>query len=123
VHHTIFERSIRVMSKTLRRDIYKLGAPGFPIDRVKQLDPDPLAAARYSCLYWIDHLLECDNRKYVDDLKEGSLIDQLFCQSYLYWLETLSLMRSLSSGIVAIRKLEKLLEVHFPISVFKVPIS
>jgi hypothetical protein len=58
VHHTIVSRSLQVMSRTLQRDVYSLGAPGFSIDLVKQPDPDPLSASRYSCIYWVDHL--CD---------------------------------------------------------------
>ncbi|KAH8598458.1 hypothetical protein B0O99DRAFT_615154 [Bisporella sp. PMI_857] len=44
---TFFLRSLEVMSRTLRRDVYSLNTPGFFIDQVKQRDPDPLAAARY----------------------------------------------------------------------------
>jgi hypothetical protein len=51
IHYTIFSLSLKVMSGTLRRDVYGLSAPGISIDQVKQSDPDPLAAARYSCLY------------------------------------------------------------------------
>jgi hypothetical protein len=114
VHCTIFSGSLRVMSSALRRDVYNLKAPGFSIDQVKQPDPDPLAAARYSCLYWIDHLLDYDTREHTSgDLKDGSSVDKFLCQSYLYWLEALSLMKSLSSGIVMIRKLENWLKVKF----------
>jgi hypothetical protein len=114
VHYTIFSRSLQVMSKTLQRDVYSLRAPGFSIDQVKQPDPDPLAAARYSCLYWIDHLLDCGTTgNTINDLKDGGSVAQFLCQSYLYWLEALSLMRSLSSGIVMIRKLEVSLQVSF----------
>jgi hypothetical protein len=114
VNHTIFSRSLQVMSKTLRRDVYSLRAPGFSIDQVKQPDPDPLAAARYSCLYWVDYLLDCDARGNTSsDLKDGGSVDKFLCQSYLYWLEALSLMKSLSSGVVMIRKLENWLEVKF----------
>jgi hypothetical protein len=114
VHYTIFSRSLQVMSRTLRRDVYSLGAPGFFIDQVKQPDPDPLAAARYSCLYWIDHLLDCDTREdTISDLKDSGSVNRFLCQSYLYWLEALSLMRSLSSGVVMIRKLENWLKVKF----------
>jgi hypothetical protein len=114
IHHTIFSRSLKVMSRTLRRDAYSLGAPGFSIDQVKQPDPDPLATARYSCLYWIDHLLDCDTRRNTNsDLKDGGSVDNFLCKSYLYWLEALSLMRSLSSGVVMIRKLENWLKVNF----------
>jgi hypothetical protein len=114
IHYTIFSRSLQVMSNTLQRDVYNLRAPGFLIDQVKQPDADPLAAARYSCLYWIDHLLDCDTRENTsNDLKDGGSVDKFLCQSYLYWLEALSLMRSLSSGVVMIRKLENWLKVNF----------
>jgi NACHT domain len=51
VHHSIFSKIIQVMLKTLRRDFYCLQSPGFPIEKVKQLDLDPLAASRHSCVY------------------------------------------------------------------------
>lgn len=51
VHYEIFSRSLQVMSKKLRRDMYSLGALGYPAEQVKQPDPDPLAASRYSCIY------------------------------------------------------------------------
>jgi hypothetical protein len=56
VHYSIFSRSLDILSKTLRRDIYNLYALGYSIERVKQSDPDLLAALRYSCVYWVDHL-------------------------------------------------------------------
>jgi len=113
VHYTIFSRSREVMSRTLRRDIYGLQAPGFPIDQVEPLDPDPLATARYSCLYWVDHLLDCTRKNIVNDYKDGGSVDIFLREYYLYWLEALSLMRSLPSGIVMIRKLENWLQVSF----------
>lgn len=38
--------------------MYKLEAPGFVIDNAKQPKPDPLAAARYGCVfeYYVDNL-------------------------------------------------------------------
>jgi hypothetical protein len=116
-HYTIFSRSLQVMHKTLRRDIYSLKTPGFPIDQVKKRDPDLLAAARYSCLYWIDHLLDCGSiGNMINDLKDSGSVAQFLCQSYLYWLEALSLMKSFSSGILMIRKLESWLQASFSIS-------
>ncbi|RFU32244.1 hypothetical protein B7463_g4094, partial [Scytalidium lignicola] len=113
VHYTIFWRSLQIMSRTLQRDIYSLGAPGFSIDQVKQPSPDPLAAARYSCLYWVDHLLNCDATEETrNDLKDGGLVDKFLCQSYLYWLEALSLIRGLSSGIIMIKNLENKLKTN-----------
>ena len=60
VHYTVFSRSLQALSKKLRRDVYGLSAPGLPIDNVRQPNPDPLSSERYSCVYWIDHLLDCD---------------------------------------------------------------
>jgi hypothetical protein len=113
VHSSIFSRSLQVMSRTLRRDVYSLRAAGISIDQVKPPDPDPLAAARYSCLYWVDHLRECDIGANNHDLEDGGSIEKFLSQSYLYWLEALSLMRSLSSGVIAIRQLENWLQVSF----------
>ena len=112
MHHTIVSRSLYVMSKTLRRDVYNLGAPGVPIDQVKQPKRDPLSLPRYSCVYWIDHLLDCNPiRNATNDLQDGGSIDKFLRQSYLYWLEALSLCRSMSKGVVSITKLDSLLQV------------
>jgi hypothetical protein len=50
-HYQIFSRSLQAMSTTLRRDMYSLRALGYPIRKVNQPEPDPLAASRYSCIY------------------------------------------------------------------------
>jgi len=114
-HHDIFLRSLEVMSRTLRRDVYSLSAPGFSIDQVKQPDPDPLAAARYSCLFWGDHLIDCDVRgNAVNDLKDGGLVYDFLSTIYLYWLEALGLMKRLPDSIVIIIKLENWLQVSDP---------
>lgn len=114
VHYTIFSRSLQVMFKTLRQDVYSLSAPAISIDQVKQPDPDPLAAARYSCLYWVDHLIDCNIKgKCNNDLKDGGSVHSFLCQSYLYWLEALSLLKSLPNGIVMIMKLENWLQVSY----------
>jgi hypothetical protein len=79
------------------------------IDQVKQPDPDPLAAAQYSCLYWVDHLIDYEIRgDTINDLKDSGLVYNFLSKSYLYWLEALSLMKILPDGIVMIIKLENL---------------
>ena len=114
VHYTIFSRSLQVISGTLRRDVYSLSAPAISIDQVKQPDPDPLAAARYSCLYWGDHLMDCDlGGNTINDLKDGGSVYDFLSTIYLYWLEALSLMKSLPDGIVLMMKLENWLQVSY----------
>lgn len=59
MHHSLFSRSLELMSSTLKRDMYDLVEPGFPINEVKIPNPDPLGTLRYSNVYWIDHLCAC----------------------------------------------------------------
>jgi hypothetical protein len=81
---------------------------------VKQPDPDPLAIARYSCLYWGDHLMDCDvGGNTINDLKDGGSVYDFLSTIYLYWLEALSLMKSLPDGIVLIIKLKNWLQVSY----------
>ncbi|KAF4417680.1 Vegetative incompatibility protein HET-E-1 [Colletotrichum fructicola] len=55
-HHIIFSRSLEMLSKTLRRDIYKLRNPGSSIEDMSPPNPDPLASLKYSSTHWVDHL-------------------------------------------------------------------
>jgi hypothetical protein len=114
-HYTIFSRSLLITSKTLRRDIYGLGALGYPIEQVAQPDPDPLAVSRYACIYWIDHLCLCDwnpsSSENYKDLQDGGILDRFLREKYLYWLEALSLCKSMSKGVLSMTKLETLMQV------------
>lgn len=113
IHYTIFSRSLTVMSNTLRRDIYDLRHPGFLIDEVKPPEPDPLAKARYSCVYWIDHLHDCNpTGNTAHDVRDGGSVDKFLRSSYLHWLEALSLLGSMSEGILSMVKLDALLQVR-----------
>ena len=114
VHYEIFSRSLQVMFKTLRRDMYSLGALGYPAEQVRPPDPDPLAASRYSCIYWIDHLYDWNSNSSVDhlvDLQDGGVVHEFMREKYLYWLEALSLCKSMSKVIVLVAKLEKIVQV------------
>jgi hypothetical protein len=122
-HHVIFSRSLQVISKTLRRDIYSLSALGYPIERVELPDTDPLAASRYSCVYWVDHLCDwnancCINHKV--DLQGGGAVDVFVRKKYLYWLEALSLCRSMSEGVLLIAKLEALIQVTLGLTMLSI---
>ncbi len=113
-HYTFLSRSLQIMRKTLRRDIYNLRAPGYPIEQVNQPDPDPLAASRYSCIYWVDHLCAWNSKsrtEYRVDLRDGGAVEIFMRKKYLYWLEALSLCRGISDGVISMTKLEALLQV------------
>ena len=116
VHYGLFSRSLQVMTETLQRDMYNLRDPGLPIDQVTQPEPDPLAPARYSCVFWVDHLCDSDHG---GDLQQGGIVDKFLRSKYLYWLEALSLLGSMSEGVHSILNLDSLLLVS--INCFALP--
>ncbi|KKP03395.1 hypothetical protein THAR02_04477 [Trichoderma harzianum] len=110
-HHTIFSRSLNQLSQILHRDMYSLNLPGASIKYISSPDPDPLAPIRYSCIYWIDHLIASEHTRELSHGKmprSEDMISTFFERRYLYWLEALSLLRSMSEGVLAMQKLEKI---------------
>ncbi|KAL2890790.1 Vegetative incompatibility protein HET-E-1 [Ceratocystis lukuohia] len=106
-HQMVLVRSLDLLCKTLERDIYHLKAPGSLIDEVSPPDPDPLAAIRYSCTFWVDHLHDSPVNVRAS---ENDKILAFFTKKYLQWLEALSLLRSVYTGVRAIGKLESCLQ-------------
>ncbi|RKK75498.1 Vegetative incompatibility protein HET-E-1 [Fusarium oxysporum] len=109
-HHAIFWRSLEALSETLKRDVYEMGTLGFPIDQVSPPDPDPLASIRYSCVFWVDHLDDSERQAKISDkdLEDAEIVHDFLQKKYLYWLESLSLLRSMSEGVREVQKLEAL---------------
>jgi hypothetical protein len=113
-HQAIFAGSLQIMSTTLRRDMYSLKALGTLIDDVQMPEPDPLATVRYSCVHWVDHLRDSNpsaSATYAVHLRDGGVVDRFLREKYLYWLECLSLCKSMSKGIVSMRELQVLVQV------------
>ncbi|PHH54974.1 Vegetative incompatibility protein HET-E-1 [Ceratocystis fimbriata CBS 114723] len=101
-HQTIFSRSLDVLHKKLRRDIYNLTAPGCLIEELSAPQPDPLVAIGYSCFFWVDHLNDSSTNGMVSKNDE---ILAFLSEKYLQWLEAVSLLRGIS---IAGRAMEKL---------------
>ena len=111
-HRAIFTRSVRALSGgILRRNIYGLPCLGVTINDVKAPKQDPLAVIRYSCVHWARHF--CDtgpgNSSFETDNLE--MINRFIRSFFLYWLEAIALLRSISESIVSIRQLESFLKV------------
>ncbi|CAG8342554.1 unnamed protein product [Penicillium salamii] len=111
-HQKVFSRSLEAMFKTLRRDIFQIKLPGFPVEKVIPPSPNPLAAAQYACVYWVDHLHHsgCHKKRNLD-IDERGCVGDFLQKKYLHWLEALSILGSISQGIVAMLKLEGLVQV------------
>jgi hypothetical protein len=114
VHHSIFSRSLQAMNAPgiLKQNIYALPHPGTMTDELTTPEPDSLAPVRYSCVYWIDHLLDCGpTSNTINDLQEGGSVHQFLRQRYLYWLEALGWAGKISDGIHSITALESFVSV------------
>lgn len=102
------------MGRTLRRNIYSLHVPGFPISQVKQPERDPLASVQYSGIYWVNHLLDYhfhQTAKQHEDLQDGGMVDKFLRKKYLHWLEALALLGGIPKGILAMSRLADLVQV------------
>lgn len=107
-HHIIFSRSLNQLIEVLRPDIYSLDLPGVSIEHVSSPDPDPLAPVRYSCIYWVDHLIASEHTRELSHEnmpRSEDIINTFFERKYLHWLEALSLLRSMPEGVLAMQKL------------------
>ncbi|KAK3896915.1 hypothetical protein C8A05DRAFT_20218, partial [Staphylotrichum tortipilum] len=105
-HSEIVRRSTDAMSSMLRRNMYDLD-PGFKPENMTPPDPDPLAPIRYSCIFWADHLCSLNNnnsRLLGEQMNDGKVLGFLK-GCFLRWLESLSLIGNLSSGMLSIRKI------------------
>ncbi|KAL2782885.1 WD40-repeat-containing domain protein [Aspergillus keveii] len=105
IHYRIFRESLQALSAKLRRNIYnlKLDNPGISVSEIAPFrpNPDPLLDLRYSCTYWLDHLLEVLPTS-ADQL--DPILDFLR-EHLLHWLESLSLVSEMRHGILALKKL------------------
>ncbi|KFA80866.1 hypothetical protein S40288_09798, partial [Stachybotrys chartarum IBT 40288] len=107
-HYAVFSKSQRALSKILKQDLCKLGAPGFSIDQVSPRDLGTLTPLHYACVFWVDHLHDSDPTTIGHALRNDAVVHQFIQHKYLYWLEFLSILRSMPEGIKAVRKLEAL---------------
>lgn len=111
-HCGILARSLEAMSGTLRKDICNLRMPGVLLEGSKDLDLDPLAHVRYACSYWVDHLCQASKLpQHKTGLSDNGPIHAFLKIHFLHWLEALSLMGMISTGVVMVKKLETLLMV------------
>ncbi|KAF5847063.1 hypothetical protein GGP41_003309 [Bipolaris sorokiniana] len=113
VHCSIFLRSMDVISSTLHKNIYDLKAQGIANEDISIPAQDPLASVRYSCTYWADHLCDSNPDWSANNAEKPQLaatIEGFFRETYLYWIEALSLCQSVEQGIVAVTKVLQLVE-------------
>lgn len=113
-HINIVDQSLQAIS-TLRENIYSLQDYGFRSDQPDDVllpDPDPLSPLQYSCLFWPVHLcLTSGSPECGKHLADDGPVFEFLKQHLLHWLESLSLLGRLPSGIVSIQHLLRLPQV------------
>ncbi|KAJ4860862.1 NACHT domain-containing protein [Trichoderma breve] len=108
-HHAVFLRSLDVLSATLRRDMYNLRHPGALIqDYSPNQDGDVLRHAKYSCVYWADHLKAVNDLEREKCLQDHGIVHHFLEEKLLNWLEALSLMKKMPDAARVARTLKKL---------------
>ena len=102
------------MSRTLRKDICDLRAPGIVIGEV---EPGRVvrclsAPVQYACCYWVNHLLHSwgSDAGLISPLDREEL-QAFFCQAFLHWIEALSLIEKISDGVTMVMELESVIQV------------
>ncbi|KAH8659004.1 hypothetical protein BGZ61DRAFT_540345 [Ilyonectria robusta] len=104
-HRKIFFRSMDAL-EGLKQDMFGLKSPGYLIGDVQTPDPNPLSPMTYSCVFWAEHLLTPEVAAPGEDNEALKVVEKFFRNKFLHWLEALSLLRKLPTGIVTMLRLE-----------------
>ncbi|KAL4725542.1 hypothetical protein ACLX1H_007691 [Fusarium chlamydosporum] len=107
-HFYLFDRCLNALNLNLRRNIYSLEYPGFPIEQVKPPRPDPLAPLQYCCMYWVSHLCDSGLEGLIVALEPGSSLENFLREKSLNWIEAVCLMQILPYTLQAIKRLQGL---------------
>jgi hypothetical protein len=102
-HQMLAYGCVRLMSSSLQQDICCIGDPGtLTTDVMRSCIEQYLPLElQYACLYWIQHLQQCNVQ-----LRDDDEVHQFLREYLLYWFEALGWMGKLSEGIHAIALLE-----------------
>ncbi|OPB43187.1 hypothetical protein A0O28_0088230 [Trichoderma guizhouense] len=111
-HYTVFSRSLDILSVTLRQDMYNLRHPGALIEEyTPNQAEDVLRHAKYSCVYWVDHLQAVnglEREKCMLSLRDNGIVHHFLKEKLLNWLEALSLLKKMRDAARVVRILKKL---------------
>ncbi|KAF9762005.1 hypothetical protein IL306_003590 [Fusarium sp. DS 682] len=103
-HTALFRRCLTLLTGALKQNICDLPSPtvcaaDIEYSKLCRYLPQDV---QYACRYWVDHMLKAQIEPCDGDEVHLFLVTHL-----LHWLEALSLIRKLSTGIVAVRNLSK----------------
>ncbi|PQK15534.1 hypothetical protein BB8028_0005g10460 [Beauveria bassiana] len=98
-HYAIFLAALKLLTSTLRRDMCKLEFLGPLSERDLKPNLEPLAPISHATVFWVDHFKNSAFQECFDPAcrkEAASLVCTFIEEKYVYWLEALSLLKSLS---------------------------
>lgn len=114
VHESLLTDCLRVLSRSLRKDICGLKAPGTMAFDVhsRTVDQHLPKEVQYASLYWVDHLEKIvDDRRSEFGLRDNGEIHVFLLVHFLHWIEALSLLGRTTDVVLMIVKLLSMLNV------------
>ncbi|KAI1281262.1 vegetative incompatibility protein HET-E-1 [Xylaria sp. FL0933] len=108
-HRRLATHCMRVMNKTLRKDICKLNWPGTRYENIDEniINSRLTPEVQYACQYWAYH-----DEQAKDCVGDGGHVHVFLQRHYLHWMEALALIgqMQMSRCLEDIRMLESLVE-------------
>ncbi|KAL9621436.1 MAG: hypothetical protein Q9160_004079 [Pyrenula sp. 1 TL-2023] len=121
IQYDMVSRSLQTISTTLRRNIYGLQYLGLSIGEFQTPEPDPLAAMRYSCVYWISYFYDVYSSVDRPKVDPNEAEVGRFLQNFiLCWLEVLGLIKHMGDGVLFIGRLKNLLRVSLHLELWQI---
>jgi hypothetical protein len=107
-HQALAEKCLQLMSDNLKTDICDLRAPGTFLSEVdsSRVEQHLPAELQYASRYWIQHL-----QRSKASLPDNDSVHQFLRKHLLHWFEVLSLIGSISDGILGLSMLQSMVKV------------
>ncbi|KAF5979226.1 vegetative incompatibility protein het-E-1 [Fusarium bulbicola] len=102
-HYLLFISSMKVKEE-LHRNLYHVHDDSIYVHEISKPASDPMDSMRYSCVYWVDHLLK-STRQSIQRSSTCTLVETFLKTKYLYWLEAMSWLDRVSRAIKSIQTL------------------
>jgi len=108
-HRQIFFSCLDVMKRELKKNICNLDN-STPLNKVEDLSGCRVAyigdTLKYACHFWTTHLTRSTGTSLdVAEVQKG--IDEFFTTYFLFWIEVLSLMGNLGTGVCALNDIQQ----------------
>ena len=107
VHRAMYTRCLEALSKSLKRDICSLAAPGTSPWEVQKthLDEALPKHIRYACLHWVNHLESAGSAFIEVEMCINSKVHEFLQRDLLHWLEAMGLCAAMTQAVLMITKL------------------